>query len=149
MWVYIDTSSVVNPSFSLVGKTNSNLPGPFDFYLHRGGSSGPLYPRFFWGNGVDEWDNYTSSVSVPEDKWVNIAVVTQGFLIKFYLDGNLIDSGTILTVPKVDSGTDLKILARDNLNIPFQGKFNMCTIYKTDLSDDEIKRHFIGTKKRF
>jgi len=134
-WVRSDNLPVISPRYAVpVAWGGSTDNQAFGFLL------GPPSP---WTWGVWLWgiDHDIFSSSAIQAKWVCLAVVYDGFSIKFYVDGQL-----VLTQPaETSTGSgNLSIggASAENGNTFFDGAVDDVRIYNRALSSTELKQLF-------
>jgi len=103
----------------IVGKTNSNVAAPYDFYLADSDTTWPVgcsvgAPVFLRGNGT-VYDLTYGATAVTADQWMHVAVTMESTTVHHYLDGADNDSGdTTLDATTGDDDTALRIGSRDD-----------------------------------
>jgi hypothetical protein len=131
----------------IVGKTNGNQPGPFDFYLDIYSGN----PTFFIGNG-SSFAGYSVATTAPQTGvWENIVVTFNIDTITHYLNG-IPDGFTDIGTPPfsiADRGTSMRIGSRDDSATIMEGSVASVQIYYRALSSDEILQNYNALKPRF
>ncbi|HVV39417.1 MAG TPA: DUF2341 domain-containing protein, partial [Candidatus Paceibacterota bacterium] len=120
----------------IVGKTNANVPGPYDFYLVQ--TTG--VPRFFRGNGTVS-TNVDGTTAVSSGVWSFIAVTMSGTSVTHYLNANTNGSGTLSTTI-ADSGTSARIGSRADSATMFKGSMDEVRISNTARSASWIQTEY-------
>lgn len=131
----------------IIGKTNGNQPGPFDFYLDIYSGN----PTFFIGDG-SSFAGYSVANSAPQTGvWENIAVTFGTDTITHYLNGITDGSNYIGTPPFsiADSGTSMRIGSRADSATIMKGSVVIVQLYNRALSSDEIFQNYNALKPRF
>jgi len=105
-------------SNGIVGKTNSNIPAPYDFYLVQ--TTG--VPRLWRGNGSTA-ANFDATAGVSNGVWSFIAVTMSGTSVTHYLNASTNGSGSLSTTI-ADSGTSARIGSRADSVTMFKGSMD-------------------------
>jgi hypothetical protein len=137
-WIY-STNSI--GSAGIIGKTNSNIPGSYDWFIASG------TPRLVLGNGGTHNNVYATS-AIDANSWTHLSVTVSGNTVVHYKNSSTNGSGTY-SITRVDSGKTLRIGNRDNLSIPFVGSMAAVRIYNRALSAQEIKQNCLAQELRF
>lgn len=151
-WVYFDSSQATSPiTPSLIGKNNGG-----------GWGSGWTVGRTSGGGNVVggkirlsvQHDRNTNSPNAnysgwhyPVDTWNYVTVSWDGTNVKYYLNGALVDTGTVTIPPNTSSG-DLTIgYARSNSYDTYHdGRIDDMRLYNRSLSEAEISALYdLGT----
>ena len=82
---------------------------------------------------------------MPINQWHHIVGTYDGSNLKFYVNGNLINTVAHTTTPNQNS---------DNLNViqsayPIDGKVAIARVYNKSLSADEVLQNYNAQKSRF
>ncbi|MFK7935686.1 MAG: LamG-like jellyroll fold domain-containing protein, partial [Saprospiraceae bacterium] len=117
---------------SIMGKTNSNQPAPFDFYLNQ--TSGA--PRILVGDGSTA-QIVVGTNAPPVGEWAHLAVVKSGTSITHYLNGVPNGTGTI-TTPPVDNDGTLRLGTRDDESIWMKGRMDEVRLWNIARTESEI-----------
>ncbi|MEI6327046.1 MAG: LamG domain-containing protein [Candidatus Roizmanbacteria bacterium] len=116
----------------IVGKTSTNTPAPYDFYLAQ--TSG--LPRLLRGNGT--LYAFLDAATAPANgQWSHVAVVMSGTTATHYLNGVANGSGTISTTI-ADSGGAMRIASRADLGTIFKGSLDDVRIYNYARTQEQI-----------
>jgi hypothetical protein len=139
-------SAWVNPSnlaniHGIIGKTYSNVPGPYDYYIDTDtgggcGGTGPNKRAFYRGNG-GIYAYVCSKSAIVANKWQHVAVTMSGTTVTHYLDGVPDGAGTLSTTI-ADSNTALRIGSRNDDYTKMFGALDEPRIYNRALSAGEI-----------
>jgi hypothetical protein len=116
----------------IVGKTQGNLPAPFDFYLAQGSG----LPRLYRG-GPGSLAQVTALSAPPLGRWSLVAVVVQGTTVTHYLNGVQNGSGTLPATP-ADAGGPLRIGNRGDLFTPFKGALDEVALFNHALTASQL-----------
>jgi len=137
--------AMVNPTnFStfrgILGKTVSNIPASYDYYLVA--TSG--LPRLFRGDGVNGAPpSVTGNVAVATGRWSHVAVTMQGTNVRHFLNGLDNGSGTLSTT-MADTGANVRIGSRADNATPFIGEMAFVYLYNRALTPAEIQQLYIS-----
>jgi len=117
----------------IVGKTESNVPSPYDFYTTQ--TTGTL--RFYVGDGSSfQFIESTSPLTVGV--WQHVVAVRSGSTGRLYINGEQVGSGA-LSVSAVDDNGTLRIGSRDDGVTKMKGGLDDVRIYNRVLSVTEIE----------
>lgn len=130
----------------IVSKVNVNIPNPFDFYLQSGNGK----PSFMVGNGSNGY-YFNGSVAPQAGVWQNITITLQGEVVKYYLNGTLIDTSTLTggTSIRTDNGGPLYIGRRPDGVTKMLGNIAILRIYSRSLSSTEVSQNYSTLSSRF
>ena len=130
----------------IVGKTISNKPAPFDYYLNIG--TGRM--AFLRGDGLTGY--YSNATQAPTlGVWQNISVTMSGDQVTHYINGVLINQEQIVSPPisVANGGGPMYVGSRaDNVTMMY-GDISTLQIYNICLSQQEILQNYNATKWRF
>ncbi len=126
----------------MIGKTTSNQPAPYDFYIAK--TTG--VPAFFRGDGANPAE-VTADAAVSTDIPINMGVIMEGTSVIHYLDSIPNGSGTLSTTI-ADADTNLKIGSRDDLATHWKGTMEFIRINATALSALQIQQEYLWNKFR-
>ena len=118
---------------SIVGKTNVNLPAPYDYYLVTGSG----IPRFFRGDGLGTHLNIDGVVAPATGQWQHVAVTMSGTNVTHYLNG-VPNGGGVLSTVIVDQNNPFRIGNRNDLFTDFVGRMDDVAIFDEGLSQAQI-----------
>jgi Concanavalin A-like lectin/glucanases superfamily/Chitobiase/beta-hexosaminidase C-terminal domain/Domain of unknown function (DUF2341) len=118
----------------IVGKTNSNLPGPFDLYLNQGNGK----PVFYIGDGGSHLGTLTGTSAPGTAAWSHIVVVSSGSFASVtltqYLNGATNGATTFTSFTAADTNNSIKIASRNDLFTMFKGGIDEVRISSTPRS---------------
>ncbi|MEM0992852.1 MAG: LamG-like jellyroll fold domain-containing protein [Bacteroidota bacterium] len=120
----------------IVGKTNSNLPAPFDFYLFP--TTG--IPNFGIGNGVSS-ESVSGNAAPTVGEWAHLAVVKNGSIVTHYLNGVPNGTGTTTITPDDVDGS-LLIGSRADLFTKMKGDMDELRIWNVARTSAQISDNF-------
>ncbi len=120
----------------IVGKTSSNMPAPYDFYLAQ--TSG--IPRFYRGNG-SAFGEMNGTAAPSTGVWSHIAVTMAGTAVTHYLNGATNGNGALSTTIG-DGGTSALIGSRNDLATMFKGSMDEVRISNSARSADWVKTEY-------
>jgi hypothetical protein len=152
-----DTSNLdVANNFTVEGWVWWNQHKNYGSLLVKGpGGSGQLfnYSFFFYqsiirvgfGDGSGYKSNSINVLNVPINQWHHILGTYDGANLKFYVNGNLINTVAHTTTPYQNS---------DNLNVvqsayPIDGRVAIARVYNKALTSDEVLQNYNAQKSRF
>ena len=99
----------------ILGKTNSNLPAPFDLYLTPGNGT----PVFYYGDGASHYSNLNGALAPATGAWSHIVVVSSGSFasatLTQYLNGATNGTTTLTGFTAADTNNSIKIASRNDL----------------------------------
>jgi len=105
----------------VVGKTNSNLPAPFDLYLSQ--SNGK--PVFYVGDGASHYGSLDGTSAPATGTWSHIVAVASGspasVTLTQYLNGVANGSTTFTSFTAADTNNSIKIGSRNDVFTMFKG----------------------------
>jgi predicted outer membrane repeat protein len=116
----------------IVGKTNGNLPAPYDYYLYNGDGR----PRFVRGDGIVN-QSVTATNPPALGIWQHVAVTMSGTTVTHYLNGQVNGTGTLNTTI-ADAGGTLRIGSRADLETDMLGSMEDIFIYDHALTQQQI-----------
>lgn len=128
---------------SIVGKTPSSIPAPYDFYLGIGGN-----PKFFRGNG-SVYNNVNATNAPAVNTWQNVCVTMAGTSVVHYLNGNVNSTGTLSTTIANDPASSLYVGNRADGGVRMLGNIGLVLIYNRALSAQEMRSIYNATKGRY
>ncbi len=117
----------------IMGKTSSNIPNPYDWYLYNGSGK----PTFLVGNG-SSYNQFIGQNAPATGQWQHLAVVVSGTTVTQYLNGVINSSGTI-TAPRANAAANLYIGSRDDKVTQMNGSLDDVKMYNRALSETEVK----------
>lgn len=118
----------------IVGKTNGNLPAPYDYYLYNGDGR----PRFVRGDGIVN-QSITATDPPALGIWQHVAVTMAGTTVTHWLNGQFNGSGTLSTTIADADGT-LRIGSRADLATDMLGRMDDVVIYDYALTASQINK---------
>jgi subtilisin family serine protease len=106
----------------IAGKTNSNLPAPFDLYLNQGNGK----PVFYVGDGGSSHLGALTGTAAPSTgAWSHIVVVASGSFANLtltqYLNGAANGATTFTNFTAADTNNSIKIGSRNDVFSMFKG----------------------------
>ncbi len=134
-WIYPTDFVGVN---GIVGKTENNVPSPYDFYTTQ--TTGTL--RFYVGDG-ESFQFIESTDALTTGEWQHVVAVRSGNTGRLYINGEPKGSGS-LSVSAVDDNGTLRIGSRDDGLTKMKGGLDDVRIYNRVLSDTEISQTAAG-----
>ena len=115
----------------ILGKTNSNLPAPFDLYLAQGTGR----PTFYVGDGGSHYGNLTGTSAPATGAWSHIVVVSSGssasVTLTQYLNGAANGAAAFTNFTAADTNNSIKIASRNDLVTMFKGGVDEVRISST------------------
>ncbi len=143
-WCYFN-SYKTNGS-SIVAKTLTNIPAPFDYYL-EGNFAVLGRPRILRGNGTVH--GLSSALNNPSlNMWSHLCITMQGSSVIHYLNNVQNGTGTISTTIG-DNNSNLIIGNRIDGVPPLHGRIGPLMIYNRALSPAEISENFNVHRHRY
>ncbi|MFY9153842.1 MAG: RICIN domain-containing protein [Prolixibacteraceae bacterium] len=122
-------------------------------------NGGTPWQRIFdFGNGESEYMNLTPRMrfaiknggteqrldasALPVGEWTHVAVTLSLSGARMYLNGELVDESTDITIRPIDFKPILNYIGRAQTTVPFfNGKMDDFRIYNYELSPEEIAKH--------
>jgi Concanavalin A-like lectin/glucanases superfamily len=90
---------------------------------------------------------YKSNVAII-GSWINLVAVTDKYLHKIYLNGNLI-ARTYTDTLEFKSNPDGYVIGKSSYGDYHNGDFSVCKLYRRALSNVEIENSFASSKARY
>ena len=136
---WVNTSDVTDTFQEIAGKTLSNEPDPYDYYLINYGVT--LGLRFYRGNGSTNCE-VDSSGQIAPGKWQFVAVTMSGTSVTHYLNGAPNGSAGCSTSIMNGSGS-LEIGNRADGATQMHGTIDDVRIYNRALSAQEVEQLYL------
>jgi len=120
----------------IVGKTSSNSPAPYDYYL----SASNGLPDFYRGNGLVN-KNVVASAAPSTGVWQHVTVTMSGTEVNHYLNGLPNGNGTLSTTI-TDANKTLRIGSRDDITTKMKGNIDEVRISNVPRTAQWVKTEF-------
>ncbi|MDG2125509.1 MAG: hypothetical protein P8J87_17530, partial [Verrucomicrobiales bacterium] len=127
----------------IVGKSNVNLPAPYDFYLWGGSGA----PRLYSGNGQGIHAQVSGLTTPLLETWEHVAVVRQGDVVTHYLNGQFDNDGILpanVLAAMADADKPLRIGNRDDFATDMNGRLDDVAIFDGALTEQQINTLMAG-----
>jgi len=126
----------------IAGKTNSNLPAPFDLYLIPGSG----IPSFYVGDGASHYGSLNGISAPAAGAWNHVVVVASGSFANVtftqYLNGATNGTTTFTNFTAADTNNSIKIGSRNDVFTMFKGGIDEVRISSAPRSAGWIATEF-------